>query len=114
MTAEELLFRLMALVERLGIWLALLAWLTVTLGAVAMAYALRNERAVIWRPAVLVGILALAANLSDYFVTLHRSPDLRLEANPLWRNVTDHLGLTMAKWYGLTGKILVSLLAAQL
>lgn len=75
MTAEDLLFRLMALVERLGVWLALLAWLTVARGALGMAYALRNERTAIWRPAAVVGILALAANLSDYFVTLDRSPD---------------------------------------
>jgi hypothetical protein len=112
--AEDLLFRLLALVERLGVWLAVVAWLTIALGAAAMAYALRNETVTIWRRASLVGILALAANLADYFVTLQRSPDLTLEANPLWRNVVDHFGLRTAKWYGLTGKVLVSVLAAQM
>ncbi len=58
--------------------------------------------------------LALTANLVDYFVTLRISPDLALEANPLWRNVVDRWGLRVAKWYGLTGKILVSLLAGQM
>jgi hypothetical protein len=112
--ADDLLFRLLALLERLGVWLAVVAWLTVALGAAAMAYVLRDEKATVWRRASLVGILALAANLADYFVTLQHSPDLVLEANPLWRNVVDHFGLRIAKWYGLTGKVLVSVLAAQM
>jgi hypothetical protein len=112
--AEDSLFRLLALVERLGVWLAVVAWLTIALGAAAMAYILRNETVTIWRRASLVGILALTANLADYFVTLRRNPDLTLEANPLWRNVVDHFGLRIAKWYGLTGKVFVSVLAAQM
>ena len=111
---EDSLFRLLALLERLGVWLAVVAWLAIALGAAAMAYVLRNERVSIWRRASLVGILALAANLADYFVTLQRSPDLTFEANPLWRNVVDHFGLRIAKWYGLSGKIFVSVLAAQM
>jgi hypothetical protein len=111
---EDLLFRLLALLERLGVWLAVVAWLAIVLGVVAMAYVLRNERVSIWRRASLVGILALAANLADYFVTLQRSPDLTFEANPLWRNVVDHFGLRIAKWYGLSGKVFVSVLAAQM
>ena len=109
-----MLFRLLALLERLGVWLAVVAWLAIVLGAAAMAYVLRNERVSIWRRASLVGILALAANLADYFVTLQRSPDLTFEANPLWRNVVDHFGLRIAKWYGLSGKVFVSVLAAQM
>jgi len=112
--AEDLLFRLLALLERLGVWLAVVAWLAVAIGAAAMAYVLRAEKFTIWRRASLVGILALAANLSDYFVTLRRSPDLAFEANPLWRNAVDHFGLRIAKWYGLTGKVFVSVLAAQM
>ena len=111
---DELLFRFLALLERLGVWLAVVAWLAIALGAAAMAYVLRKERASIWRCASLVGILALAANLADYFVTLHRSPDLTFEANPLWRNVVDHFGLRIAKCYGLSGKFFVSVLAAQM
>jgi hypothetical protein len=111
---DDLLFRLLALLERLGVWLAVVAWLAVALGAAAMVYVLRNEKVTIWRRASLVGILALIANLADYFVTLQRSPDLTFEANPLWRNVVDHFGLRIAKWYGLTGKIFVSVLAAQM
>ncbi|HYA64953.1 MAG TPA: hypothetical protein VED66_17235 [Candidatus Sulfotelmatobacter sp.] len=112
--ADELLFRLLVLLERLGVWPAVVAWLAVALGAAAMAYVLRNEEVTIWRSASLVGLLALAANLADYFVTLRHSPDLALEANPLWRNIVDHFGLRIAKWYGLTGKLFVSVLAAQM
>jgi hypothetical protein len=113
--AEQALFRLMALVERLGVGLSWLAWITVAAGALLMAWMLRGERRrQIWAPAVAMGLVALAANLADYFVTLYRSPDLALEANPLWRLVVDRYGLAVARWYGLTGKILVSIIAAEM
>jgi hypothetical protein len=112
--ADESLFRLLALLEHFGVWLAVVAWLAVAVGVAAMAYVLRNEEATIWRSASLVGLLALAANLADYFVTLRQSPDLTLEANPLWRSIVDHFGLRIAEWYGLTGKLFVSVLAAQM
>ncbi len=113
--AEDLFFRLLSLIEQLGPGLSILAWVTVACGAGAMGYALRQERRrSVWIAGVLVGIVALVANLADYFITLQRSPDLRLEANPLWRNVVDSYGLTLAKWYGFTGKIFVSVLAAQM
>ena len=113
--AEQALFRLMALVQRLGVGLSWLAWITVAVGALLMAWVLRGERrGEIWRPAAVMGLVALAANLADYFVTLRRSPDLALEANPLWRLVVDRYGIRVARWYGLTGKILVSLIAAEM
>jgi len=112
--AEELLFRLLKLLELFGVWLSVLAWFTVSGGATAMAWALRGVRdRRVWGWAVAMFVVALVANLADYFVTLHRSPDLSWEANPLWRNVVDSYGLTVAKWYGFTGKIFVSILAAQ-
>jgi hypothetical protein len=112
---EELLFRSLDLLQRLGVWLSVVAWLTVAFGAAAMAYVLRKgNKPAVWRSASIFGILALSANFADYLVTLHRSPDLRWEANPLWRNVVDRFGLTAAKLYGMTGKIFVSLLAAQM
>jgi len=98
--ADELLFRLLALLERLGVWPSVVAWLAAALGAAAMAFVLRNEEVTIWRTASLVGLLAFAANLADYFVTLRHSPDLALEANPLWRNIVDHFGLRIAKYLG--------------
>ena len=78
--ADDLLFQLLALLERLGVWLAVVAWFAVALGAATMAFVLRNEKVTIWRRASLVGILALASNLADYFVTLRHSPDLLLRA----------------------------------
>ncbi len=112
---EDLFFRLLSLIQQLGPGLSILAWFTVACGAGAMGYALRQERRrSVWLAGVLVGIVALVANLADYFITLHRSPDLRFEANPLWRNVVDSYGLTLAKWYGFTGKIFVSVLAGQM
>jgi hypothetical protein len=44
---EDLLFRLLALLERLGVWLAVAAWLAIALGTAAMALVLRNERVTI-------------------------------------------------------------------
>lgn len=104
---EDELFRLLATIERIGVWLSILAWVTVAGGAVAMAYVLRHEmRRAVWTAAAIVGLVALLANFADYFVTLYRSPDLTLEANPLWRNIVDSFGLQVAKWYGHTGKSL--------
>lgn len=112
---EDALFRLLALVEQVGVWLSILAWISVAAAAVVMAYVLRNEkRGAVWAAAAIVGAVALGANLADYFVTLYLTPDLSLEANPLWRNMVKDFGLHVAKWYGLTGKILVSILAGQM
>ena len=113
--SDQTLFRLLDWIERWGVWLSWLAWLTVFLGAIAMGWALRRERSrAAWRAAAIIASLALVAHVTDYLVTLHRSPDLALEANPLWRNIVQHYGLTVAKWYGLTGKILVSIIAGEM
>src|SRR4051794_1239128 len=113
--ADELLARLLVWIESWGIWLSWLAWATVFCGALAMFRATRHLRTRrTWLFALLVAVLALAAHLADYWITLVRSPDLALEANPIWRNVIAHYGLGVAKWYGLTGKLLVSLLAGQM
>ncbi len=112
---EEGLLSLLAVIEQAGVWLSVLAWFTVAGGAVAMVYILRTEkRRVVWVAAAIVGAVALLANMADYVVTLYRTPDLGLEMNPLWRNVVDHFGLVVAKWYGLTGKIFVSIVAGQM
>jgi hypothetical protein len=113
--ADELLARLLVWIEGWGIWLSWLAWATVFFGALAMFRATRHLRGRrIWLYALMVAVLALTAHLADYWITLVRSPDLALEANPIWRNVIAHYGLGVAKWYGLTGKLLVSLLAGQM
>ena len=112
----DLLFWTFDQVEKLGLPLAVAAWVTVFGGAIAMGLFLRRRPVSRgqWLAAIVVGAVALAAHLADYFVTLRISPDLALEANPIWRIVVDNLGLAIARWYGLTGKILVSILSAQL
>jgi len=79
-----------------------------------MALVLRRLHRVRWRGAVIVGLLALAAHLADYFVTLYITPDLVLEANPIWRIAIRSFGLTAAKVYAFTGKVGLSVLSAQL
>ncbi len=112
---EEGFFHFLELLERLGVWPSLLAWLTVAGGVVGLAVLLRRERRLaVWVAASIVGLSAALANLVDYRVTLALSPDLSLEANPLWRNVIDTFGLRIAKAYGLSGKILISILAGQM
>ena len=113
--ADELLARLLAWVESWGVWLSWLAWATVFFGALAMLRATRDIRGwKIWTAAFAVTALAIVAHMADYVITLRRSPDLALELNPLWRNVLVHYGLGVAKWYGLTGKLLVSVLSGQM
>ena len=113
--SDDLLIRLLAWVEGWGVWLSWLAWATVFFGALAMLRATRGVRGRrIWMWAFVVTALAVVAHLADYWITLRRSPDLALELNPLWRNVVTRYGLGWAKWYGLTGKLLVSVLAGQM
>ncbi len=60
-----------------------------------------------------MGSVSLCAHLLDYAVTLRMSPTLGAEGNPIWRIAIDHLGLPIAKVYGLTGKILLAVLAFE-
>jgi len=110
--SADIFYNFLQLIQRLGIWLSILAWISVCIGTIIMVYILRQERRIsFWFPAIVITVIALIANLSDFVVTLHISPDLDLEANPIWRNVVDSYGLTVALWYGFTGKIFVSALA---
>ena len=103
-------------VEVLGLPLAVAAWLTVFVGALTMAQVLRRSGSLRghWGPAALVGLASLAAHLLDYAVTLRMSPTLGAEGNPIWRIAIEHLGLGLAKLYGLTGKLLLSILSFEL
>lgn len=112
---DDLLDRAFEPTERLGLPLVVAAWLTVFLGTIGMGLALRRcDLTGCRRPALLVGLVGLIAHLLDFGVTLSITPDLAMEANPIWRAATTHLGLPLAKAYGLTGKLLVSALSAQL
>ena len=82
--------------------------------SIAMIFVLR-KRSIggKWKLSLLVGGTALIAHLFDYFVTLSVSPDLSLEANPIWRTVIERMGLDFAIWYGLTGKIILAILSFE-
>ena len=66
-----------------------------------------------WLPSFIVGTIALAGHLLDFFVTIRLCPTLSAEANPIWNVVVEKLGLSIAKWYGFTGKVLLSFLSFQ-
>lgn len=108
----SVLFEVYTLVERLGLPIAVAAWLTVFAGAAAQAIWLRRETRAHVGAFLGVLILSLTAHLLDYFLTLAITPDLSEEANPIWRVALTSFGLPAAKAYGLTGKVLVSLTAA--
>lgn len=102
-------------VEKLGWPLVILPWCTVFAGFIGMIFLLRNHSMKgRWLPSFVVGFLALSGHLLDYFVTIRLCPTLSAEANPIWNVVVEKLGLTIAKWYGFTGKVLLSLLSFQL
>jgi hypothetical protein len=112
---DEVLEWSFAVVQRFGVPLAVLAWLTVFAASVAMALVLRTvPLGEVGLRAGVVAALALVAHLLDFFVTLDITPDLSMEANPLWRVVIDGFGLSVAKAYGFTGKVLLSVLSFQL
>ena len=112
---DDALVKLLHWIQTWGVWLSWLAWATVFFGALAMWRATRAVRGRgVWTAAFVVTALAMVAHLADYVITLRQSPDLALELNPLWRNIVERYGIGVAKWYGLTGKLLVSVLAGQM
>lgn len=115
MTPDQLLDESFALVAKLGVPLAVAAWFTVFGGAVGLGLILkRTDTRGVWPAALAVGALGLLAHLLDYFFTLKITPDLSMEANPIWRVVIDRFGLAFARVYGLTGKILLSVVSTEL
>ncbi|MFH1468810.1 MAG: hypothetical protein ABIO70_30760 [Pseudomonadota bacterium] len=114
--AYELQATFSAWVASFDLPLAALAWVTVAGGALGLHLLLRgvrgsrSER----RWALAVGLVALGCHLQDIGVTLAVTPDLAIEANPLWRAVLARAGLPVAIAYGLTGKLLLALLSWQL
>ena len=115
MDIDDLLVRAFSAVEGLGLPLAIAAWIAVFAAVIGMAIVLWLDRSRgVWLPAVLVGVTALTAHILDFAVTLQMSPDLELEANPIWRIVIDTWGLPAAKLYGLTGKVLLAVISFEL
>ena len=101
-------------IEKLGWPLVILPWCSVFFGFIAMIFVLkRHSMRGRWLPSLIVGGVALAGHLLDYFVTIRICPTLSAEANPIWNVVVDKLGLGIAKWYGFTGKVLLALLSFE-
>jgi hypothetical protein len=114
-TSLELLHTSFTVVERLGVPLAVGAWVSAFGFVLFMAWVLRRmDTSTARQGAFFIGMLGLGAHLCDFFVTLAITPDLAMEGNPIWRVVIDRTGLPLAKAYGLSGKLLMSLLGAQL
>ena len=110
----EFLLIIFELVEKLGPSICIIAWITVSLSSVLMILPIRKKMTKrIFLLASIIGGISLVAHLGDYFITLHITPDLADEANPLWKIVLETYGLTLAKWYGLTGKIFLSILSFE-
>ncbi len=110
--ALDLLF---STIENLGLGLSILAWISVFFSAIALGIILSKfPMRKVWFPSLAVGLIALEAHIFDYFITLRVSPNLAEEANPIWRIVIDNLGINIAKFYGLTGKILLAVLSFEL
>lgn len=111
----DLLYLIMRRTAQLGVPLVVLAWGSVLAASVVMIFVLKRYdlRKYLVR-ALVVGVISLAAHMIDYFGTLHVCPDLSFEANPIWCVVVETMGLTLARWYGLTGKVLLSVLGFEL
>lgn len=102
------------LVSKCGFSLSFIAWVSIFFASTAMIFVLRKHSITgKWKLSLLVGGTALIAHLVDYLVTLRVSPDLSLEANPIWRAVIERMGLKFAIWYGLTGKIILAILSFE-
>jgi len=98
--------------ERQGALLALFDSLLSTAAAAFLVWSIRNEkRRKIWLAGMLFTLVALAANMADYYGTLQVSPDLALEVSPIWNGLLKYTGFEFAKLYGLFGKIFVSVMA---
>jgi len=112
--SNEAIEKIFILVGRLGFPLTVAAWLMVFGFCIGMALVItkRLPRTVVIS-SLIVGGLSLAAHLFDYFGTLRITPDLAVEGNPIWRIVVERLGLPVARWYGLTGKIMLAVLSFE-
>jgi len=113
-TVYSALYQLFDLIARFGLPLSILAWILVFSGSVGMVFVLRRHSMKgKWKASFMVGGMAFAAHILDYYVTLKMNPDLSFEANPLWSIVVHKMSLNVALWYGLTGKIMLSVLSFE-
>ncbi len=113
----EMFSRLFKEYPALGYAVCIAAWAAVFAAALFLLSVFKNRTDLCRRyltPALAAGFLNLAAHLGDFFVTVRITPDLGLEANPLWLAAATAFGLKTAIWYGLTGKILLSIISFEL
>jgi hypothetical protein len=109
----DTLFALYGLVERFGAPLAVAAW-PVAFGAVLGLGAWLRGRLGPHRRAFAVALgVSLAAHLLDVALTLYITPNLKIEANPIWLVVVRTMGVPFAIAYGVTGKVLTGILHAE-
>lgn len=112
---NALLDQAFALVQQLGRPLAVAAWVTVFVAAIGLGVLVRRrELTGCWPASLAVGGVGLVAHLADSVLTLKITPDLSAEANPIWRVVVETWGLEFARWYGLTGKLLLCVISTEL
>lgn len=113
-TVYKALYQFFDLMERFGLPWSILAWVLVFFGSIGMVFVLRRHSMKgMWKPSLIVGGMAFAAHILDYYVTLRMNPDLSFEANPIWSVVVHKMGLNVAFWYGFTGKILLAVLSFE-
>lgn len=111
-TSETRFLDFVASLENYGTALAVAETLLTTGVAAAILWNIRNEqRKSIWIIGGLFTLIALAANLGDYFGTLQLSPDLDMEVSPIWNGLLKDTGMDFARLFGLCGKTFVSCMA---
>jgi hypothetical protein len=110
----EFLEKTMDFFAQFGLPLIILAWFFVLFTVVSMIFVLRRySLRKKWQYPLIVGGLSLIAHMVDFFGTLKACPDLSFEANPIWCIVVEKMGLTLAHWYGFTGKLLLAIISFE-
>jgi hypothetical protein len=72
---------------------------------------LSDRRRGVWVAGIIFFVVALGANVADYWTTISFSPDLALEANPVWNESIARYGLEFGLWTGFLAKLGLSVLA---
>lgn len=110
----DFLEKVLKFFAQFGLPMIVLAWFMVFLAVIAMIFVLRKHSLRgKWQASLIVGSVSLAAHLIDFFGTLKVCPDLSFEANPIWCVVVEKMGLSLARWYGFTGKVLLAIISFE-
>lgn len=100
------------LLTKHGAELALVESVLTLCVAAALLYSIQFEkRKKVWIAGGIFMLIALTANLADYFGTLQASPDLALEVSPIWNGLIADTSFEFARIFAFCGKVFVSLLA---